>query len=479
VVFDLLIKDGYLVDPANGREGRFDLALQEGRVAAVEAAIDPQKARQVYQARGRWVFPGLIDTHVHLTPATRSAGFQMLAKAGVTTALDCAGPVEAVLEGMARQGSGINIAVLNRLTPEGTLSSARADAAEVGSYVQKSLTDGALGIKLIGGHLPLSPETTAAAIQAANSEGCYVAFHCGTTSNGSNLNGLLEALELSGSNHLQICHVNAYCRGLTHGSPAEESLKAFKALAAKPHIVSESHMAPLNSCWSRLGQDGLPYSHVTRTCLKSGGFPIDAKGLLSAARSGYMRVQRAYPSEVIYLKPEEGQAYLKEVNFETMVSFPVNDRTTAFLCATAKNEAADFHITALSTDGGAIPRNFLLSHGLSLVRFNALSLAELVLKCCWAPARMLGLADKGHLGPGADADLVIVERETHQAVLTIAAGRVIMSEGVVIGRAGTVLTTSLGTRELAAQGVKHQVVDLSRSFFYTAPDGRPRPDVDD
>lgn len=469
--YDLLVKGGHLVDPANGREGRFDLAVEGGKVVRVEPEIGRHLARRVYDARGCLLLPGLIDTHVHLTPSLRAVGFHMLAAAGVTTALDCAGPVEAVLEGMSLKGSGINVAVLNRLDPGGSLSDEQAPEAEVRAYVEKSLAEGAFGVKLIGGHLPLSPETTISAIQAANDAGCYAAFHCGSTRNGSNLNGFMDALEFAGDLHLQICHVNAYCRGLTHGSPAEETVLALKALAARPHLVSESHMGPLNSCWSRLNHEGMPHSHVTRTCLASKGYRPDRQGLLAAARDGTMRVQRAFPGEVCYLPPDEGEAYLKEVDFETMVSFPVNERSTAFLCATEKNPAGGFIVSALSTDGGAIPRNFLLSHGLALVRFDALDLSQFVQKASWTPACMLGLFNKGHLAPGADADLVVVDPHRRVPLLTVAGGKIIMSGGVVVGRGGTLVTTDAGVKSLKRQGVDHVVADLERSLFYTVPAG--------
>ena len=64
----------------------------------------------------------LVDTHVHLTPVARAVGLRMLARAGVTCALDCGGQVEDVIEGMARRGSGISVAVLNRLDPGVTIS---------------------------------------------------------------------------------------------------------------------------------------------------------------------------------------------------------------------------------------------------------------------------------------------------------------------------------------------------------------------
>jgi hypothetical protein len=230
----------------------------------------------------------------------------------------------------------------------------------------------------------------------------------------------------------------------------------------------------MNSCWSRLNAAGEPRSHVTRTCLNSGGYSPDKTGLLQAAREGYLRVQRENPSETVYLDPHEGVAWLESVNFETMVSFPVNHRGTAYLCAGTKKKNGDFSVTALSTDGGAIPRNFLLSHGLALVRFGTFSLAEFVLKASWAPARMLGLANKGHLDVGADADLVVVDATSHRPLLTVANGCVIMAGGVVTGSGGTLMTTERGIKCLKANKIPYQAIDLTQSLFYTAPAGLPR-----
>jgi hypothetical protein len=392
----------------------------------------------------------------------------MLARAGVTCALDCAGPVDDVVEGMARQGSGISVAVLHRLDPGVTVSGPEASKQELARTLDRALDGGALGFKLLGGHLPLSPETTAAAIELANAAGAYVAFHCGSTRNGSNLHGLLDALEFAGDNRLHICHVNAYCRGLTHGSAVAETVIALQELAARRHLVSESHMAFYNACGARLEGD-LPRSHVTRTWLEAGGFEPSRDGLLAAAQAGYMRVQKSTAREVIYLEPDEGVAFLQAQGFETAVSFPVNRRSTAFLMATEKDPQGQFIVTALSTDGGGIPRNFLLSHGLSLVGFDALTLPEFVGKCSWMPARMLGLPRKGHLGPGADGDLVVVDPRTRQAVLTVVGGEAVMIDGRVVGSGGTLVTTARGKKALQDRGIPTVNADLANSLFYTAP----------
>jgi cytosine/adenosine deaminase-related metal-dependent hydrolase len=467
--FDLLIKEGYLVDAANRREGRYDLGLGDGKVVEIAPELNPDQATAVFDAKGKLVFPGLVDTHVHLTHTQQAVGFKMLARAGVTCALECGGFVEDVIKGMVASGSGISIAVLNRLDPGVSISGPNAVKSELAEYLERSLEQGAFGFKILGGHHPLSPETTSAAIEVCNQAGAYVAFHCGTTQNGSNLNGMLEALELAGSQRLHVCHVTSYCRGLTHGSPLTEIMIALEALADRPNLVSESYFGPYNGTSARL-ENGVPRSHVTRTCLQAGGYEASTEGLLAAAGDGHMRVQKETARDVIYLESRDAVAYLKDKNFKAVVSFPVNHRSTSLLAATEKDGQGRFVVTALGTDGGAIPRNFLLSHGLSLVRFDALTLSELVHKCCWAPARMLGLPNKGHLAPGADADIVVTDQTTHQAVLTVAGGSVVMANGLVLGSGGTLITTAQGPKKRPGKGVRVKIANLADSLFYNAPE---------
>lgn len=61
----ILIKNGYLLNPATNQEGRFDVLVEEGLVKEVAAAIEAD-VDQIVDAEGLWVLPGLIDLHVHL-----------------------------------------------------------------------------------------------------------------------------------------------------------------------------------------------------------------------------------------------------------------------------------------------------------------------------------------------------------------------------------------------------------------------------
>ena len=90
--YDLLIKNGYVVDYASAREGYFDVAVQNGMIAAVESSIGGSAVREL-DASGKLVLPGLVDSHVHASAwLGGSYAHTMLVKAGVTSALDM-GPV--------------------------------------------------------------------------------------------------------------------------------------------------------------------------------------------------------------------------------------------------------------------------------------------------------------------------------------------------------------------------------------------------
>lgn len=101
--FDLLLRGGHLIDPRNGLSAVRDVAVHDGRVAAVGEAIDPGRAFKVVECGGLYVTPGLIDLHVHVFAGTNEPGSYAgdnslypdghTFRSGVTTVLDagCAG----------------------------------------------------------------------------------------------------------------------------------------------------------------------------------------------------------------------------------------------------------------------------------------------------------------------------------------------------------------------------------------------------
>src|ERR1700724_457507 len=89
-----MLKGARVVDPANGRDGVFDLLIDGDRIARVGSALPADGATIVELPSGLIVTPGLIDMHVHLrepgqehkeTVATGTAA----AVAGGFTAVAC------------------------------------------------------------------------------------------------------------------------------------------------------------------------------------------------------------------------------------------------------------------------------------------------------------------------------------------------------------------------------------------------------
>jgi dihydroorotase len=95
--FDLLLKGGRVIDPANGRDALLDVGIAGNRIAVVAADIPASAAAQVVDVSRSVVTPGIIDMHTHVfrfapQPAEAyvdclHADAHLLA-AGVTTTVD-------------------------------------------------------------------------------------------------------------------------------------------------------------------------------------------------------------------------------------------------------------------------------------------------------------------------------------------------------------------------------------------------------
>src|SRR6266487_1894078 len=72
--YDLLLKGGHVIDPRNRISAVRDVAIANGKVAAVAANIAPAEALKVVDASGHYVTPGLVDIHVHVYAGTGERG---------------------------------------------------------------------------------------------------------------------------------------------------------------------------------------------------------------------------------------------------------------------------------------------------------------------------------------------------------------------------------------------------------------------
>lgn len=479
--YDLLLRRAHLVDPAHQIDGVFDIAIETGKIARIDSDISPQSAHRTWDLRGATVAPGLVDGHMHTTLGPGGeAAFAMLARAGVSTAIDFAGPPRQVFELVARHGSGITIGALQVLRaksgeqehafssgPETLFENPDPDLETIRRGVELGLREGAIGSKILGGHFALTPAATLRIIEESLARGVYMALHVGTTETGSNLTGLREAVGMAApSRRIHLCHINSALRGQILPSRLEEASQAMELLAeAGDSVISESFLTRWSPDPGKC-VDGTPDSAIVRTSLRAGGYEPTEAGLELAIREGYTVVNIPRGDSNVAVTGAEGLAYWRARGTDAGIAFPISYADIGLICATNKRRDGRFTVTALASDAGLLPYNVTLNHGLMLVEFGALTLSELIFKSSYAPARMLGLTSKGHLGEGADADIVVIDRERKEASHLFVAGELVMTNGLVIGRGGTILTTERGIEAVAAHDLPHRLLDLTQSLLY-------------
>ena len=91
--FDLLIKNVRVVRPQGNVVFDTDIAVRAGQVAQVAPGIAVERAKALYDGRGRLAFPGVVDAHMHsgiYAPLAEDAATESKAAAmgGVTSSLN-------------------------------------------------------------------------------------------------------------------------------------------------------------------------------------------------------------------------------------------------------------------------------------------------------------------------------------------------------------------------------------------------------
>ena len=96
--FDILIKNGRLIDPKNNLDEILDLAIKDGKVHRVAKNISSDLALKVIDAKGYMITPGLINIHTHVFVGSQANTFadgvlsvspdDFTFRSGITTVVD-------------------------------------------------------------------------------------------------------------------------------------------------------------------------------------------------------------------------------------------------------------------------------------------------------------------------------------------------------------------------------------------------------
>ena len=73
-MYDVLLKDGEIIDPAQRMHSTGSVAIQDGKIAALGTKLPAMEAGTVLDMRGKIISPGLIDLHCHASFGFASLG---------------------------------------------------------------------------------------------------------------------------------------------------------------------------------------------------------------------------------------------------------------------------------------------------------------------------------------------------------------------------------------------------------------------
>ena len=97
--YDLLLQNGHVIDAKNNIDRVTDVAVKDGKIAAVGDHLDAKSAAKAIDVNGLYVIPGMIDLHMHMYASTGEGGGSYAGddsiwpdgftlRTGVTTAVD-------------------------------------------------------------------------------------------------------------------------------------------------------------------------------------------------------------------------------------------------------------------------------------------------------------------------------------------------------------------------------------------------------
>jgi len=150
--YDLVIKGGRVLDASQRIDRLMDVAVKDGKIAALETSIPASDAGEIFDAKDRLVTPGLVDIHAHPRPGELSA--QQVLSGGVTTVVDAGSRgadgiqdmIGVVKSAPNRVRIMINVSRLGN-QPEGELLKFETADAEAGRAAVRNNREFIVGVK--------------------------------------------------------------------------------------------------------------------------------------------------------------------------------------------------------------------------------------------------------------------------------------------------------------------------------------------
>ena len=389
----MLIRNGYLIDPASGLDAPRDLLLESGRVAALAApgTLDTRASgAETIDAAGLVVAPGLIDIHVHLREPgqtwkeTIATGTAAAAAGGFTTvcAMPNTIPVNDTPEltrwmQAPERGASIRVIPIAAATV-GSMGGRLTDYAALKAAGAAAVTDDGKPI--------LGDEIMREALRLAASVGLPVIQHAEDTrlTGGCSMNAGALAFRLG----LRGMPVEAESGLVERDIALLRELREKEGVRAHLHVAHLSTLKALDAVRAARA-DGL---HVTCEVMPH-HFALNEKAV-----DGYNTLAKMNP-------PLRAEAD-RQAMIEGLLDGSVDCLATDHAPHAAHEKEQEFEqapngITGLETALGLSLAILHRQHGMPLARVLALLTS--------APAQVLSLEGRGTLAEGSHADLVIFD----------------------------------------------------------------------
>lgn len=437
----LVVKGGRIVDPGTGTDAIGDVLLRDGKVAAIAPDLD---ADEMIDATGLIVGPGFIDLHSH---AQTIAGHRLQALDGVTTSLEleigtmpvAGGYAAAAAEGRplhygyAASWTAARGQVLAGIAPEVHIhhamsllgneawqrSSSRAELHRWVELLRGELEAGALGIGVLQGYAPRTdPAEFIAVARLAAEAGVATFSHVRELVEAdptTPIDGPTEIVKAAADTGAQMhhCHVNSTSRRhvdrvlgtLAHAQRAGSAV----TVEAYPYgsgstAIGASFLAP-----ERLSAWGLTPARLV--LLPSGERVADE------ARLREVRAQDPAMPCIVEILDESDP--VDRALLERALTFPDSIVASDAMPIVWPDGSSDSRQWPLPPGGATHPRTAgTYTRALrTLVRETGRwTWPEAFRRCSYLPARTLDFVPaaraKGHLGIGADADVVVLDPTT-------------------------------------------------------------------
>lgn len=439
---DQMLRGGRVIDPGSGVDRTADVLVRGGRVVAVGEDLPVPDDVRVLDVAGLLVGPGFVDLHSHVHSI---AGQRLQAMDGVTTALDLeAGlmPVGRAYENAAAEGRPLHygfsaswgaaraqallglvpdarfdsgLAVLGE--PDWQRSSSPTELAAWLALLERDLGDGALGIGVLIGYAPRSdPAEFLAVARLAAAAGAPTYSH---------VRELVEAdptTPVDGSEELVIaagetgaamhhCHVNSTSR--RHLDRVLTTLDRARAAGARVTLEAYPYGAGSTGIGAAfLAPERLPAWGITPSNLV---LVETRERVADAARLRQLRAEDPGAECLVEFLDESDPADLALL--DRSLAFPDSIVASDAMPVLWRGGPADTRQWPLPAGGGTHPRTagtFTRSLRRMVREKAAWTWLEAFRRCSYLPARVLDdvapdARAKGHLGVGADADVVVLD----------------------------------------------------------------------